>query len=193
MNEIWKPVVGYEGLYEVSNLGNVRSLNWRNTGEVRNLYLKKQRYGYRQVELYFKNKPKMVTVHRLVATAFIPNPNNLPQINHKDLDKTNNNVENLEWVTASENAKHYQRHVAEKGIVPNKGCNNINRIYGTRKSKYGHTNNPITQLTLGGEVVCEWDTCLQIKRSLGYKQSSVFECCEGKRRTAYGYIWRFAS
>lgn len=96
--EIWKPIANYEGLYEVSNEGNVRSLNYRHTGKVQVLKLSVNRYGYLQVNLHSKEgKQKTYKVHRLVAQAFIPNPNNLPEVNHKDENKTNNCVENLEW------------------------------------------------------------------------------------------------
>ena len=103
MNEIWKPIVGYEGLYEVSNLGNVRSLNYNGTGEIKIMKPGISKNGYLQVLLYINGKRKMYKVHRLVAQAFIPNPDNKPQINHKSEDKTLNTVDNLEWTTAKEN------------------------------------------------------------------------------------------
>lgn len=92
MQEIWKPIKGYEGLYEVSSLGNVKSLR-------RNVFLKpgRKESGYLIVSLYKHNSGKNFYVHRLVAEAFIPNPDNLPIINHKDEVKTNNCVDNLEW------------------------------------------------------------------------------------------------
>ena len=101
IEEIWRPIEGYEGLYEVSSYGRVRSLdrydnrNCFRKGKV--LSLLKGEYGYIQVSLYYNRKMYKKYVHRLVAEAFLPNPDNLPEVNHKDEDKTNNNVDNLEW------------------------------------------------------------------------------------------------
>ena len=110
--EIWRPVVGYEGLYEVSNTGRVRSLD----RYVRRNYFKKgrilklnDRRGYLFVELCLNNKTKNFSVHRLVAQAFIPNPDNLPQVNHIDEDKLNNRVENLEWCDSKYNSNYGTR------------------------------------------------------------------------------------
>lgn len=100
--EQWKSITGYEGKYEVSNMGKVRNLNWNGTGEVRLIAQHiNPMTGYIQVGLYDKNigKSKMKYLHRLVADAFLPNPNNLEQIDHKDSDKTNNAVSNLRWVS----------------------------------------------------------------------------------------------
>ena len=119
IEEIWRPVVGYEGLYEVSNLGRVRSVDryyYRlHKGKV--LSLSKNANGYLKVVLSCNGKCKTIKVHRIVAEAFLPNPDNLPQVNHKDEDKTNNSVDNLEWC----NAKY-------------------NLSYGTRKDKVRDTN-----------------------------------------------------
>ena len=101
MSEEWRPVVGYEGLYEVSSYGRVRSLdryderNCFREGRILKLYT--SRVGYLRVQLSLNSKKKMYLVHRLVAEAFIPNPDNLPEVNHLDEDKTNNRVENLEF------------------------------------------------------------------------------------------------
>ncbi len=100
--EIYKDVKGYEGLYQVSNLGNVKSLH----GKGKIMRLGKMKKGYLLVELSKNAVRKGVLVHRLVALAFIPNPENKPQINHKDGVKSNNNLSNLEWVTAIENSRH---------------------------------------------------------------------------------------
>ena len=102
--EEWKNVIGYEGLYEVSNKGNVRNVR-RNTL----LKLSKNYYGYIQVWLYKNGIRTGFKVHRLVAQAFIPNPDNLPQINHKDEDKLNNCVENLEWCSNEYNVNYGHR------------------------------------------------------------------------------------
>ena len=96
---IWKDIPGYEGLYQVSNTGKVRSLNYRGTGQTKILKQNITRYGYKTLALCKNGKDKRYFVHRLVAEAFIPNPNNLPYVNHKDEDKTNNAVWNLEWCT----------------------------------------------------------------------------------------------
>ena len=111
MIEEWRPVVGYEGLYEVSNTGRVRSLDrfyYRlHKGKV--LSPAKDRYGYLTVTLNYNGKSKTIKIHRLVAQAFIENPDNLPQVNNIDEDKSNNSVENLEWCTAKYNNKYGTR------------------------------------------------------------------------------------
>ncbi len=113
MKEIWKDVEGYEGLYQVSNLGNVKSLkrkkwNGFNFIETTEKILKtsKSYKGYLRTRLYKDGKSKCFPTHRIVAQAFIPNPNNKPQVNHIDGDKTNNKAENLEWCTNAENQQH---------------------------------------------------------------------------------------
>jgi len=103
MEEIWKEIVGYEGHYEVSNLGNVKSLKY---GKIRILSKRFNGDGYLCVMLYLNNKTKHFKVHRLVGVAFVPNPEDKPQINHKDGIRSNNVSSNLEWMTNSENAKH---------------------------------------------------------------------------------------
>lgn len=101
--EVWKDIEGYEGLYQVSNMGRVKSLGATNRvgWHLREKILKQtiEPKGYLKVGLRKNNKIQTVRVHRLVANAFLPNPFNLPQVNHKDENKTNNHVENLEWCT----------------------------------------------------------------------------------------------
>jgi hypothetical protein len=112
MTEIWVDVEGYEGLYQVSNLGRVRTVERvveRPTGNFKQkqFILKEQKNGdYCVARLTKEGKRKIYCVHQLVAKAFIPNPENKPEVNHKDLDKSNNCVDNLEWATRSENMKH---------------------------------------------------------------------------------------
>ena len=110
--EQWKDIKGYEGLYQVSNLGNVKALKKRAGKSIRNEKLLKtyiDKYGYVYTILCKNNKTHLATIHRLIAEAFIPNPNNLPQINHKDENKQNNNIDNLEWCTCKYNINYGTR------------------------------------------------------------------------------------
>ena len=103
---VWKDIEGYEGLYQVSNDGKVRSLNYRQTGQKKKMKLLKNSRGYMRVDLCKNGKVKTFKVHRLVAQTFIPNPQNKPQVNHIDENKANNCMWNLEWTTAKENINH---------------------------------------------------------------------------------------
>ena len=107
--EKWRAIPGYEGFYQVSDLGNIRSIRFN---KIRNMK-SWDSHGYRAVELCMNNNRYTVGIHRLVALTFIPNPENKPEVNHKDRNKSNNNVENLEWVTQSENVAHAYRHGVE--------------------------------------------------------------------------------
>ena len=107
MEEIWKDIKDYEGLYQVSNLGRVKSLNYNHTGKEKILKLH-DTHGYYRAYLCNKGKQFKIFVHRLVAQAFIPNPNNLPQVNHKDFNRKNNCSKNLEWITLKENVQYSQ-------------------------------------------------------------------------------------
>ena len=175
MEEIWKDVVGYEGLYQVSNMGNVKSLNWRGLGVEKNLYLKKHNKGYLKVELASDGKRKSYTVHMLVAIAFIPNPLCYSQINHIDENKANNCVSNLEWCTPSENnLKYHKNHPNQKRKGKRKG-------------------NRVQQISLDGELIREWDNARQVFTETWMSDWSISECCRGNRKTAYGYKWQYAS
>ena len=167
MFEDWRDIKGYEGLYQVSNLGNVRSLNWKNTGRVQNLYLKPHCKGYLQVELFKNSTRKMFTVHKLVALHFVEGYAKGKIENHKNENKTDNRFDNLEWVSYS-----------------------YNRIYSL--SKEHRCDVPVAQYSLQGEFIKEWDTPIDIKHELGYSDWSIKECCKGKRKQAYGYKWQYA-
>ena len=115
MNEIWKPIEGTNGVYEVSNTGKVRSLDYKRTGQIAEISTRKNNRGYVIVSLSINGKAKTALLHRLVASAFIPNPNGLPQVNHIDGVKENCSVDNLEWCDASYN----MRHASEHGLLEN--------------------------------------------------------------------------
>lgn len=121
MSEIWKDVVGYEGLYQVSGLGNVRSLNYNKTGEARNLKQFTNNKDYLLVTLSKNNRAIQCLVHRLVAEAFIPNPDGLEQINHKDRNRQNNTADNLEWCDCRYNLLY------EKGFAVR--CVELDRVF----------------------------------------------------------------
>ena len=122
MTEEWRPIEGYEGLYEISSYGRVRSLDKyvKSKSESYRLHKgkvlspEKNTRGYLSVVLSYNGKHKTITVHRLVAQAFLPNPDNLPEINHKDEDKTNNNVTNLEWCDHKYNVNYGTRNIRAK-------------------------------------------------------------------------------
>ncbi len=187
--ETWKPIKGYPN-YEVSDLGRVRSLNWHNEGYTKCLYLKKHPRGYHQVELINQNGKKMVLVHRLVAEAFIPNPENKPQINHIDEDKQNNAVSNLEWCTRQQNMDAYFTNHPDKRRPLNeriKRPTKQQRLYPLRNKFL------IGQFSMDGELIREWERARDIAITLNYNATSIWECCEGKRKTAYGYKWEYTS
>ena len=166
MSEVWKDINGYKELYQVSNWGRVKSLKF---GKERILKPGINGKGYFQVQLWKNNNSKNYVVHRLVAQAFIPNPDNLPCINHRDECKTNNNVENLEWCS-------YQY--------------NIN--YGTCiQRKTEKQSKTVYQYSMDGEFVKEWKSLMEIERSMEFSAGSISQCCNGKLNTAYGYVWRY--
>ena len=171
--EIWKDIEGYEGLYQISNKGNVKSLNYRNTGRSQNLVPKTNNSGRLWVELALNGKTKPMLIHRLVAMAFIPNPFNYPQINHKDENVRNNNVDNLEWCTREYNIKYFYERCAHRG----------------RALKF---NAPILQIDSEGNIIKRWDNIPAIKHEKSYNAWSISECCRGNRKTAYGFKWRYA-
>lgn len=188
MEEIWKDIEGYEGFYQVSNFGNVKSLNYQGRGYSQNLALKKNCKGYYWVMLYKFGCKQPILVHRLVAEAFIENPNKFKSVNHKDENPLNNRAENLEWCTASYNVRYsIERHPerSRKGI-PRGSYNHGARKVGSR------TPLRIVQLTLDGEFVKEWENSVTIKHETGMSDWSISECCRGKRKKAYGFKWQYA-
>lgn len=162
MIEIYKDIQGYEG-YQVSNHGNVKSLGNGKSRKEKILKPFNNTKGYLQVTLCREGKQKQHLVHRLVAQAFIPNPQNLPQVNHRDENKTNNNVENLEWCDC---------------------VYNIN--YGTRTEK---TSKQVICLETGKV----YPSTNEVERQLGFANQYISAVCTGKYKQAYGYHWEYVS
>ena len=189
-NEIWRPVEGYEGLYEVSNLGRVKSIARidSNNHFVKERILKLDCNGkdYIQITLFKDNKRKKYLVHRLVAIAFIPNPNKYKYINHKDRNTKNNcvylnkdgtvNVEktNLEWCTQKYNI-HYDGCLERRSISQR---NNVCSVC-------------VIQYTKDGKYVKEWPSTKEVQRILGINHSNISRCCLGKVKSAGGSIWKY--
>ena len=175
MKEIFRDVVGYEGLYEVSTCGRVFSKKKTvptKHGSTRSypkkeMKLQENENGYLTVTLCKQGKRKVIPVHRLVAFAFIPNPSSKPQVNHIDENKKNNNIDNLEWVTNKEN-----------------------HDYGTaRQRNVVNTSIPVVMIDAGKEIV--FKSMSDAERAGHASVGGISACCRGKQKTAGGYQWRY--
>ena len=167
MQEIWKDILGYEGLYQVSNTGKVISYSKNPNGKLLIPYLTK---GYQSVSL--TKKPigrKTFLVHRLVAQAFLPNPQNLKEINHKDENKQNNNVCNLEWCTRE-----------------------YNMCYKNARFHQGISHGVAVKQILVDVQVATYCSAEFAAKVNNIDESSILKCCNGKRKTAGGYMWEYA-
>lgn len=176
--DIWKPVKNYEGLYEVSNKGQVKRLEHVIVDKIGRKYHKKERImkgsptgnGYLKVDLQDnKGKRKPLKVHRIVAEAFVPNPDNKPQVNHKNEIKTDNHVENLEWITAKENLN-----------------------YGTRNERARKAiSKPVAQYTKDGKLVKIWQSTREAGRELNISNGNISSVARGNQKTCGGFVWKY--
>ena len=166
--EEWRNIEGYPN-YMVSNMGRVKSLGNNKTRKEKILKGGKDGSGYLYVPLYKERIRKNYKIHRLVASAFLPNPDNLPQVNHKDEDKSNNRVENLEY------------------------CNSqYNNNYGTHNERMAKSLSiPVLQFSFNGEFIKKWDSATQVQNELGFDNSDISKCCKGKKKTCGGYKWHY--
>jgi hypothetical protein len=172
MKEIFKDIEGYPN-YQISNYGNVKSLNYNHTGKEKILKPTKDKKGYLRVCLSKQGKLKNHKIHRLVAEAFIENQNNYLMVNHKDENKENNCVSNLEWCTAKYN---------------------IN--YGTHNQRVAesNTNHPKrSKPVLCVETGVVYPSAIEVQRQLGFSQGNISKCCTGKRKQAYSYRWQYVN
>jgi hypothetical protein len=190
MTEEWKDIEGYENLYQVSNMGRVKSLGngKSNKSKLKIMKTTLNHKGYPMIGLMNNGVKRTFSVHRLVAKAFIPNPDNLPQVNHIDEVKTNNCVENLEWCTNEYNHNYGTRieRVRQKQI----GNPNLKTCLG-KFGKDNPTSKPIIQFTMDGELVRMWFAARDAEREEGYNSRSISACCSGKRHTHKGSHWEY--
>lgn len=166
IKEIWKDIPNYEDLYQASNLGRIKSLNFNGTGKekIRSI----QTTGnYNHIILYKNGKRKNFSIQKLIALTFIPNPNNYKEINHKDENTRNNNVNNLEW------------------------CNhNYNINYGNRTKKMKEKQSiKINQYDLYGNYIKTWDCMNDAIRF--YNNTHICDVCKNKRKNASGFLWKY--
>lgn len=168
MQEIWKDIKGFEGLYQISNLGNVKSFYKGRT------YIKKCTLGsrgYLFVNLSKNKKNKAFRVHRLVAKEFLPNPNNYLEVNHRNGNKLNNCVDNLEWCSRSYNVSHAWKNKLNKGA-----------------------SKKVLQYDLHNNLIAEFISSSEASRVLHINGGNIRACCNHsyRHKTAGGYIWRYA-
>lgn len=161
----WKDIKDYYGLYQVNDTGDVKSLKY---GKEKILKPLKNKWGYFEVALSKDGKKKWISIHRLVATTFIHNPYNLPCVNHKDEDKTNNRVDNLEWCSYGYN-NNYGTH--------------IKKIVEKRSKK-------VLQFSKTGKLVREWSSPNECGRN-GFSVGDISLCCRGERKSHKGFIWKY--
>lgn len=184
MKEIWKDIPDYEGFYQVSNLGNILSLNYKRTKRPRLKKPTKHNTGYMVVVLYANKKHKQYLVHDLVMETFSPDKSNFKsmpcedrckidlnklEINHKDENKLNNNLDNLEWCTRKYNSNYGTR---------------ISRVIASQCKQ-------VLQYDLRGNFIKSWESVHAIDRELNIPEGNISACCLYKRKTAGGYIWRY--
>ena len=180
--EIWKDIIGFEGLYKISTAGKVKSLgngkstnsNYKTGKEIKTGISTR---GYEKIKLFKDGKRYYFNVHRLVADNFLLNKDGKREVNHKDGNKLNNSVNNLEWVSASENQKHAYQFGLQKA---RKGSDNI-------------LSKPVRQLTLQGQEMRIFGSIQEVQRELGFNTFGIIKCCkkEKKYKTAYKFKWEY--
>lgn len=189
--EIWKDIKGFEGLYQISNQGRLRSLDRPVKQRSNSIQVKKGKLiiqsknhkGYPLANMSKENKRYSRATHRLVAEAFIPNPENKPQINHIDGNKENNYVDNLEWLTAKENTKH----AMENGLM--KPCfNNAKKASDIARN----INKKIVDMyDKDGNYIRSFNSLVEAEEKTGAKQKGISEVACGRQKTTGGYVWKY--
>lgn len=170
--EIWKDISGYDGKYQISNLSRIKSLISGNE-KILSTYLNYS--GYERCSLGWGKNKKSHSIHRLVAIAFIPNPENKPCVNHINRNRSDNSIENLEWVTHKENAEHA-----------------ISFVDTYIKSRANHYNSKrVIQKDLNGNNLKTWGSVIEASISLGISKSSISDCARGKVKAVKNYVFQY--
>lgn len=167
---IWKDIPNYEGLYQVSNYGDVKNVR-------RNKILRqcKHRLGYMSVMLYKNKQPKRLMVHRLVAMTFLENCQSLECVNHKDENKSNNHVDNLEWCSREYNMQY----------------GTLNARISKKRGHMARRKRKVVQINQHGNVVKTWESIAQASVETGTSRTSIYKCCNGLHKTANGFAWSY--
>jgi hypothetical protein len=178
--EIWKDVVGYEGLYQVSNLGRLKSPPKKgHKGCIMKPSIKKD--GYVRIQLIKCSKYKTLYVHRIVAEAFLQHDSERNEVNHIDGNKSNNKLENLEWVTSKQNIEHS----IKTGLRKSSGMKG-------RFGKLSPKSKSILQLSACGKVIRKWDSISDAARELRCSPQSICSVLSGRKKSCKGYLWEYA-
>lgn len=185
--EKWKTIPGYEGKYEASDRGNIRSLN-RNKTTIMRLTL--TRHNYYMVTLRQNGKNVHRSVHRLIALTWIPNPNNLPEVDHINSIPSDNRLENLRWCTKEENM--HNPATIEKRRQAKKRPYSLTPISEERRAEISQRlSKPIIQMDRRWNFIREYSSIKEASLSTGIHQSTISNCCRGKGRTAGDFRWKF--
>ncbi len=169
MVEKWKNIDGYENEYQISNFGRIRSFKKHNGTNQRIMKSIKMKNGYYNITLCKNGNKKREYIHRLVAKAFIPNPNNYPFVNHKDENPSNNYVNNLEWCTQK-----------------------YNMNYGSLIKKHKRESKSILQYDLNNNFIKKWESISNAEKDLKITHCNIIACLKGRRKNAGGFIWKYA-
>ena len=209
--EIWRDVKGYEGYYQVSNLGNVKTLHANKGHTTRLMSLAPHPRGYKQVLLCKDGKHTSILVHRLVAAAFVPNPNNYNEVNHISEDKHDNRACNLEWVSHGDNCRYGTRNarISQNSRGQKRSDETRAKMKESRnlrsereESRINKRTKKVSQYDLNGNFIRDFDSLYDAISYLGFKadkenrygmgyKNNIRNCCNGFTKIAYGFIWKF--